>query len=108
MYAIIETGGKQYKIQKGSCITIEKIKKNIKKKIKFKKIILIFNKNKIITKKKETDSFVIKGEIIKNIKNKKVKIIKFKRRKHYKKKLGHRQKLIKVKIYSIKKRKYGA
>ncbi len=104
MYAIIETGGKQYKIKKGDYIITEKIIQKKKNKIKFKKIILIFNKNQIITKKKDIDSFVIKGKIIQNIKSKKIKILKFKRRKHYKKKSGHRQKLQKIKIYSIKKK----
>ncbi len=103
MYAIIETGGKQYKIKERDYIVIEKIKKK-KKTIQFKKIILIFNNKKIITKKKDLNSFIIKGKIIKNIKNKKIKILKFKRRKHYKKTLGHRQKLQKIKIYSIKKK----
>ncbi len=101
MYAIIETGGKQYKITIGSNIVIEKTNKH--KKIIFKKIILIFDKKKIITNKKKINSYIIKGKIIKNIKNKKIKILKFKRRKHYKKTSGHRQKLQKVKIYSIKK-----
>ncbi len=104
MYAIIETGGKQYKIKKGDHIITEKIIQKKKNKIKFKKIILIFNKNQIITKKKDIDSFVIKGKIIQNIKSKKIKILKFKRRKHHKKKSGHRQKLQKIKIYSIKKK----
>ncbi len=107
MLAIIETGGKQYKITTGDYIVIEKNKKIKNKKIIFKNIILIFNKNKIITKKKEINSFIIKGKIIKNIKNKKIKILKFKRRKHYKKKIGHRQKLQKIKIYSIKKKNNG-
>ncbi len=103
MYAIIETGGKQYKITIGSYIVIEKINKHENKKIIFKNIILIFYKNKIITNKKKINNYIIKGKIIENIKNKKIKILKFKRRKHYKKIAGHRQKLQKVKIYSIKK-----
>ncbi len=106
MYAIIETGGKQYKIKKGDYIITEKTKKKENEKIIFKKVILIFYKNKIINKKK-IKKFIIKGKIIKNIKNKKIKILKFKRRKHYKKILGHRQKLQKIKICSIKKKLYG-
>ncbi len=103
MYAIIETGGKQYKIKEGDYIVTEKNKNKKKRKIKFKNIVLIFNDYKIITNKQDINSFVIKGKIIKNIKNKKIKILKFKRRKHYKKKIGHRQILQKIKIYSIKK-----
>ncbi len=104
MYAIIETGGKQYKIKKGDYISIEKTKKKENEKITFKNIILIFKNKKIINKKKKLKKFIIKGKIIKNIKNKKIRIIKFKRRKHYKKTLGHRQKLQRIKIYSIKKK----
>ncbi len=104
MYAIIETGGKQYKIKKGDYIVTEKTKKKKNEKIIFKKIILIFKNDKIINKKKKLKNFIIKGKIIKNIKNKKIKILKFKRRKHYKKTIGHRQKLQKIKICSINKK----
>ncbi len=107
MYAIIETGGKQYKIKKGNIILVEKINSSEGKKIIFKKIIMLYYKKKIIFKKKEISNFIIKAKIIKHIKSKKIKILKFKRRKHYKKSIGHRQNLTQIKIKSIKKQIYG-
>ncbi len=104
MYAIISNGGKQYKIKKGEEITIEKINKPIGQNIKLKKIITIFNKKVIFFKKKHLNLFEIKAKIISHTKNKKIKIIKFKRRKNYTKTQGHRQKLTIIKIISISKK----
>ncbi len=102
MYAIIEIGSKQYKIKKKQNIIVEKINKNIGKKIKLKIILIFTKKNKIIIGKK-IKKYIVIAKIKKHIKNKKIKIIKFKRRKNYKKKKGHKQKLTILKIKSIKK-----
>ncbi len=107
MYAIIQIGGKQYKIKKGDNINIEKINLPVGKNFFLKNIIMLYHKKKIIFNKKNTSHYKIKAKIIKHIKNKKIKIIKFKRRKHYKKIMGHRQKLTKIKIKSIKIKKNG-
>ncbi len=102
MYAIIESGGKQFKIKKKELITVEKINKNIGKTIKLN-IIMIFKKNKKIIIGKKLDNYCIIGKIKKHIKNKKIKIIKFKRRKNYLRTKGHRQKLTMLEIKSINK-----
>ncbi len=104
MYAIIINGGKQYKIKTGKKILLEKINKPIGQKIKLKKIIVLFNKKNIFYKKKTLNLFTIKAKIISHIKDKKIKIIKFKKRKNYTKTQGHRQKLTQIQILSIKKK----
>ncbi len=101
MYAIIESGGKQYNIKNNKNIYVEKINKPLGKIIKLK-IILIFKKNMIILGKK-LKKYLILAKIIKHFKNKKIKILKFKRRKNYKKMYGHRQKLTQLLINTIKK-----
>ncbi len=109
MYAIIKINNKQYKVKKKQNILTEKISKKIGKKflIKNKNIILLYYKNKILYKKKDIKNFKIKIKILNQIKKKKINIIKFKRRKNYKKKYGHRQKLTEIKIEYIK-NKYGS
>ncbi len=106
MYAIIRIGSKQYKIREKSKIIIDKINKKIGKQIKFKykEIILIYKNNKIYFLKKDLINFKITAKIISHIKNKKIKILKFKRRKHHKKKIGHRQKYTKIEIKKIGKK----
>ncbi|WP_343182898.1 50S ribosomal protein L21 [Buchnera aphidicola (Neophyllaphis podocarpi)] len=105
MYAIFLSGGKQYKVIEGQEIKIEKIKDKIGNLIQFKKVL-------VISKKKNTQigSPFIKGGIVEakvnnHIRDKKIVVIKFKRRKHYKKKQGHRQWLTKITITKISKNK---
>ncbi len=107
MYAIIETGGKQFKIKKNYIIKVEKINKNVGEIIKLKTIILFNKKNKIIINKNK-EKYLILAKIKKHIKDKKINIIKFKRRKNYKRKIGHRQKLTILKILSIKEKTNGS
>ncbi len=107
MYAIIKEGGKQYKIQINNRIIIEKKKKSIGKIIKIKNIIMLFYENKIFYKKKDLKTFKINAQIVSHIKHKKIKILKFKRRKQYKKMLGYRPIYTLIKIISINKKKNG-
>ncbi len=109
MYAIIKIGKKQYKIEKNKNTITEKINKNIGEKIKinYKNIILLYYKKKILYKKKDLKKYIIKLNIIKQIKSKKINIIKFKRRKNYKRKYGHRQKYTIIKPTLINNKKYG-
>ncbi len=105
MYAIIKIKKKQYIIKKNQHILIEKINKKIGKNffIKTKNIIFIYFKKKILYKKEDIKFFKIKIKILDQIKKKKINIIKFKKRKNYKKKYGHRQKLTKIQVKYIKK-----
>ncbi|CAL4322234.1 50S ribosomal protein L21 [Buchnera aphidicola] len=101
MYAIFSNGGKQYQAKIGQTIRLEKINLNQGKQIKFHNILMIVDNNNIqIGKPKILNSFVL-GDIIQHGKNKKIKIIKFNRRKHYKKTQGHRQNFTDIKIISI-------
>ncbi|CAL4321764.1 50S ribosomal protein L21 [Buchnera aphidicola] len=102
MYAIFSNGGKQYKVCIGQVIKLEKIKNNSNKKIKFDKILMISSKKKVFLGQPFLKNAYIKAKILMDGKCKKINIIKFKRRKHYKKKQGHRQNFTSVKIKNIK------
>ncbi|BFI91069.1 50S ribosomal protein L21 [Enterobacterales bacterium endosymbiont of Anomoneura mori] len=101
MYAIVENGGKQYKVEENKILCIEKINDKIGNKIKLKKILLFVNNKYIKIGKPFINNIIINAEIINHIKDIKKKIIKFKRRKHQKKHLGHRQKYTIIKIIKI-------
>ena len=101
MYAIIETGGKQYKVEKGDVIKIEKVNGESGSDYEFDNVLFINNDGEIITDSQQLDNAKVIGEIIETEKDKKIIVFKFKRRKNYKRKKGHRQFYTKLKIKDI-------
>lgn len=101
MYAVFINGGKQYKVQIGQVLRLEKINCKIGKIIKFKNILLIKKNKKIFLGQPILKNTVIKAYICRHGREKKINIIKFNRRKHYKKKQGHRQNYTSIKIINI-------
>ena len=100
MYAIIETGGKQYRIQAGDVIEVELLKEE--KNIEFKNILVLSDGTNIKVGSPYVQEAVVKGEILEVSKGPKVIAYKYKKRKNYHRKKGHRQKYSKVKITEIK------
>ena len=102
MFAIIKTGGKQYKIKENDTIFVEKLKNKKGDKIDIKDVLLLSNDEKNI---KIGTPFLkgitIKAEVLEQKKNKKVIVFKKKRRKNYKRKNGHRQEITVLKILKI-------
>ncbi|CAL4322279.1 50S ribosomal protein L21 [Buchnera aphidicola (Periphyllus testudinaceus)] len=102
MYAVFVNGGKQYKVKIGQTLKIEKINYNIGKTIKFNNVLLIKKEKKIFFGTPILKNTYIKAKIFSHGREKKINIIKFNRRKHYKKKQGHRQNYTSIKIKQIK------
>lgn len=98
MFAIFQTGGKQYKVKEGDFIFVEKLDSNVGDTIEFKEILMAGSK----FGKPFVQGAVVKAKVIKHGKNKKIRIIKFKSKKHHMKKQGHRQPYTKLSIESIK------
>ena len=101
MYAIIETGGKQYKVEQGQIINVEKLDVAQGEEINFDKVLLIKNGDKIVAGSPIIEKAKVVGEVIETAKGKKIIIFKYKRRKNYRRKKGHRQWYSKVKIKEI-------
>jgi len=101
MYAIFETGGKQYRVQEGQIINIEKLNINIGNIIEFNKVMIIRNKDNLHIGYPFVIGSKIIAEVISHFRNKKVMILKFGRRKHYRKHQGHRQWFTNIKINFI-------
>jgi large subunit ribosomal protein L21 len=100
MYAVIETGGKQYRVQEGDVITIEKLNAEAGEQVVFDKVLLL-NDGKEVKVGAPYLTEAVTGSVVENGKGKKVIIFKYKAKKDYRKKQGHRQPYTMVKIESL-------
>ncbi len=101
MYAIIQSGGKQYKVQEGDVLRIEKVPGQAGQALTFKRVLFASNKNEVKVGTPLLADASVEAEILKNGRAKKVIVFKKKRRKGYAKKQGHRQEFTEVKILKI-------
>ena len=101
MYAIIKTGGKQYKVAEGDTISVEKLSAEVGDTVTFDDVKLVAKDEGAVVDKKELEAVKVEGTVLGLEKSRKIVVLKFKRRKGYKRKLGHRQKLTKLQITKI-------
>ena len=97
MKAIIETGGKQYYVEPGNEIYIEKIDAEVGKSVVFDKVLMVNG----VAGKPYLPNVVVKGEVLKHGKQKKIVVLKYRQKNNYHKKQGHRQPYTKVRITAI-------
>ena len=100
MYAVIETGGKQYRVQEGDVITIEKLNAEVGETVTFDKVLVLGEGKDVKVGTPYVDAAVT-GSVVENGKGQKVIIFKYKAKKDYRKKQGHRQPYTMVKIESL-------
>ncbi len=100
MYAVLETGGKQYKVSVGDVIYVEKLGVDENAKVEFN-VIAVADENGIKTGAPYVDGVKVEGTVLRNAKAKKVVVFKYKSKKNEKKKQGHRQPYSKVQIDKI-------
>ncbi|MBW1649403.1 MAG: 50S ribosomal protein L21 [Deltaproteobacteria bacterium] len=102
MYAVLKTGGKQYKALLGDTLKVEKLKGEVGEPIVFEKVLMIAGDDENVTIGQPfIKSASVRGHIVKQAKDKKIIVFKYKRRKKYRLKKGHRQLFTQVKINSI-------
>lgn len=101
MYAIVNSGGKQYKAEKGEIVRIEKIPGEVGSQVSFDKILMFSDDDTVKIGRPILDGVAVKGHITEQGKAKKIIVFKYKRRKRYRRKQGHRQQYTAVKIDSI-------
>lgn len=100
MYAIIETGGKQYKVEEGSVIFVEKLEVEANDSVDFK-VVAVGTDGDFVTGDPYVDKASVSGKVIKNGKGKKITVSTYKPKKGEKRKLGHRQPYTKVEITKV-------
>ncbi len=103
MYAIIESCGKQYKVAEGDVVFFEKLDVEVDEKVTFDNVVLVSDGEKIEIGAPYVKGFKVEGKVVAHGKGKKIIVFKYKPKKNYRRKQGHRQPYTKVEITSIKK-----
>ena len=101
MYAIIETGGKQYRVAEGQLLKVEKLEIEAGNTVNFDRVLMIGSGETMKVGAPLVDGAKVSAEVIKHGRADKIRIIKFRRRKHHMKHQGHRQYYTQVKITAI-------
>lgn len=101
MYAIIETGGKQYKVAQGDVVFVEKLNAEEGAEVTFDKVLLAAEGDDVKVGTPVVEGATVTAKVLKNGKAKKVLVFKMKRKKNERKKRGHRQPFTKVEITAV-------
>lgn len=101
MYAVVQTGGKQYTVSPGDLIKIEKLKGNPGDTVVLKDILLVNDDKETKVGTPFVENASVSAELVETAKDKKVIVFKFKRRKNYRRRKGHRQLMSVIKIKEI-------
>ncbi|RMH43310.1 MAG: 50S ribosomal protein L21 [Deltaproteobacteria bacterium] len=102
MYAVIQTGGKQYKVQPGDTVVVEKLPGQAGDAVAFDEVLLVADEEKVAVGRPLVEGAQVTGEIVEQGLGEKLIVYKFKRRKNYRRKTGHRQQYTAVKINDVK------
>lgn len=102
MYAVVATGGKQYKVQEGEILRVEKLAGEVGSIVTFDQVLMTSDGTDVALGAPLLEGAEVIGQIVEQDKSKKVLVFKYKRRKRYRKMQGHRQPYTAVKINTIK------
>lgn len=101
MYAIIKTGGKQYRVQEGDVIYVERLDGGSEEQVEFNEILAVSDEGKMTVGTPVVEGAKVIGKVVEQGKGKKIIVFKYKPKKDYRKKQGHRQPYTKVMIEKI-------
>ncbi len=101
MYAVIQTGGKQYKVSEGQTLKVEKLTADAGASVELDKVLMVADGDKVTIGKPYVAGGKVTATVTAHGRGPKVKIVKFRRRKHFRKQMGHRQDYTELKITGI-------
>lgn len=101
MYAVIKTGGKQYKVEEGKWVDVELLHKEEGDAVSFDEVLLISDGDNTKVGSPAVENAKVTGKVVKNDRKKKVIVYKMRPKKHYRRKAGHRQYFTRVMIEKI-------
>jgi large subunit ribosomal protein L21 len=101
MYAVVNSGGKQYKVREGEILRVEKLPGEVGSPVTFDRILMLADGEDVNIGQPVLEGVAVKGHIVEQGKAKKILVFKYKRRKRYRRKRGHRQDFTAVRIETI-------
>jgi large subunit ribosomal protein L21 len=101
MYAVVKSGGKQYKVKEGDTLQVEKLPAKVGAEIAFDDVLMFSDGETVQVGTPNLDNVTVKGTVVEQGQAKKIIVFKYKRRKRYRRKQGHRQQYTAVKVDSI-------
>ena len=102
MYAVIQTGGKQYRVAPGEIVKVERLSGNVGDSVAFDKVLMTSDGEDVNLGSPYLEDIKVHGRIARHGKDRKIPVFKYKRRKGYRKKIGHRQDFTLIKVEEIK------
>ncbi|MGB9434039.1 MAG: 50S ribosomal protein L21 [Candidatus Acidiferrum sp.] len=102
MYAVIKTGGKQYRVAPGDTIRIESVKGDVGEQVKFGTVLAVQTEDKKMLAGSDASEATVTGKIVEQGRGKKLTVLKFKKNRQYKIQRGHRQNYTAVQVSEIK------
>lgn len=101
MYAVIVTGGKQYRVKEGQLLKVETLPVEQGQSVDFDQVLMLVNGTDIQVGKPTVAGAKVTASVIEHGRGEKIRIVKFRRRKHSRRQMGHRQNFTKIKIEAI-------
>ena len=101
MYAIIRTGGKQYRVEKGDVLRLERLEGKVGSKVTLDEVLLVGGGDDVTVGSPKVAGASVEGTVVEQDRGPKIRVFKYKKRKHYRRTRGHRQTFTAVKIDSV-------
>jgi large subunit ribosomal protein L21 len=102
LYAVIETGGKQYKVAEGQTIEVEKLPAEVGETVELDRVLLLVDDEKVVTGNPTVKGAVVSATVVGQDRRRKVIVFKYKTRERYRRKKGHRQAFTRLRIGEIR------
>jgi len=100
MYAVVETGGKQYKVEKGTSLLVDRLDAKEGDKVALRAVM--FRDKEAVIEPKELEKVKVEAKVSAHLRGKKIKVFKYKAKKGYRRRAGHRSELTKLEVTEIK------
>jgi len=106
MYAVVETGGKQYKVEEGTSLLVDRLDAKEGDKVSLRPVM--FRDTEVVASAKELEKVKVEATVAEHLRGPKIKVFKYKAKKGYRKRAGHRSELTKLEVTSLKMGKAAA